>query len=265
MLIKSEFRDYYDGVQQYGQDNDFVYQRFQKTEDFVKNFGELKNLLKIQSSHQDSNRNLMGSSCIYGNHYLSKYWINFKKIYIGFCGKIHTAFKITIHQNNDLPQEVETHYCYNLQDIEDVVNTQGKKVIEEFYKKKEKKSRYGKSRYSYFEFSKKYFDNNDEFVVYENDLISNIFEKNYCPVFFIKHTSSNENYIYKEKIEMIYNYELAKIDFFRKFDCYQAYQNIRMYLSSLAVPLKPIPELDDITMRDIKGFDKFSFRKDKKN
>jgi hypothetical protein len=31
----------------------------------------------------------------------------------------------------------------------------------------------------------------------------------------------------------------------------------------MAFPNKPIPKIDDKTMAEIKGFDKFSFRKDK--
>ena len=35
-----------------------------------------------------------------------------------------------------------------------------------------------------------------------------------------------------------------------------------MFISNLAVPLKPIPKIDDKTMAEIKGFDKWSFRKE---
>jgi hypothetical protein len=34
-----------------------------------------------------------------------------------------------------------------------------------------------------------------------------------------------------------------------------------MFMSNLAVPLKPVPEISDKIMVDIKGFDKWSFRK----
>lgn len=64
-------------------------------------------------------------------------------------------------------------------------------------------------------------------------------------------------------IEIISNCNLGDFHFQRIFDPYSAFQRIHEYLGSQARPEKPIPKLDDITMRDIKGFDKFSFRKDK--
>ena len=46
-------------------------------------------------------------------------------------------------------------------------------------------------------------------------------------------------------------------------DPYQAFQEINMWMSNQAMPEKVIPEIDNKTMIEIKGFDKFSFRKDK--
>lgn len=61
------------------------------------------------------------------------------------------------------------------------------------------------------------------------------------------------------------NVELKQYGFQSVVPPYQAYQEISMYFGGpLAVPMKPIPEMDDDTMRDSKGFDKFSFRKDKR-
>ena len=55
----------------------------------------------------------------------------------------------------------------------------------------------------------------------------------------------------------IYNFQVVK-------DPFTTFQDIYTYLASKASPEKEIPKLDDITMRDIKGFDKYSFRKDKR-
>ena len=43
----------------------------------------------------------------------------------------------------------------------------------------------------------------------------------------------------------------------------QAYQEIYQWLANRASPEKPIPKIDDVTMAEAKGFDKYSFRKDK--
>jgi hypothetical protein len=60
---------------------------------------------------------------------------------------------------------------------------------------------------------------------------------------------------------MIYNPKLKDWQFYRIVDTYTAYQEVFMYLGSLAVPLKEIPEISDKIMRDAKGFDEWSFKK----
>lgn len=67
----------------------------------------------------------------------------------------------------------------------------------------------------------------------------------------------------KTKSIIKYNTELRPFDFMRVMDPYTAFQEISMWLGNQAEPRKPIPVLDDITMAEIKGFNKFSFRKDK--
>ena len=58
------------------------------------------------------------------------------------------------------------------------------------------------------------------------------------------------------------------IDFYLDFwgtvvDPYTAFQEIAMFLGGMAMPLKPIPHLSDEIIAASKGFDKYSFRKDK--
>lgn len=60
-----------------------------------------------------------------------------------------------------------------------------------------------------------------------------------------------------------YNCLLKPYEFYRVFPPQQAFQEIQQYLANLAVPRKPIPEISDEIMAEIKGFDKFSFRKPK--
>ncbi len=56
---------------------------------------------------------------------------------------------------------------------------------------------------------------------------------------------------------------LKQIEFFRCVNIVDTYQQIERWLCNQAPGEKPIPVMDDKTMRDIKGFDKYSFRKDK--
>lgn len=65
--------------------------------------------------------------------------------------------------------------------------------------------------------------------------------------------------------EVIENPCLKTIEFFRHKDTATAYQDINSYVTGvLGKPNPVIPEIDDKTMAQIKGFDKYSFRKDKK-
>lgn len=43
------------------------------------------------------------------------------------------------------------------------------------------------------------------------------------------------------------------------------FQEIEMWQSNVANPEKPIPPIDDVTLAESKGFNKYSFRKDKKS
>lgn len=61
----------------------------------------------------------------------------------------------------------------------------------------------------------------------------------------------------------VINDNLSQFNFQTVKDSFTAFQDIYTYLGGKASPEKEIPKLDDIIMRDIKGFDKFSFRKDK--
>ena len=63
--------------------------------------------------------------------------------------------------------------------------------------------------------------------------------------------------------DMTFNTQLKPLEFYKIFNTNLAYHEIEMFLNNMAVPMKPIPVLDDVTMAESKGFDKYSFRKDK--
>lgn len=56
---------------------------------------------------------------------------------------------------------------------------------------------------------------------------------------------------------------LKEIEFFRCVSVQETYQEIERWLCNQAPEHKPIPEISDKVMAEIKGFDKYSFRKDK--
>lgn len=62
--------------------------------------------------------------------------------------------------------------------------------------------------------------------------------------------------------ELILNPQLSSYEFAKIKDPQTTYQSIEMFLSNIAHPNKPIPAISDRDMRDAKGFDKWSFRKE---
>lgn len=90
---------------------------------------------------------------------------------------------------------------------------------------------------------------------------STLFEEYKCPIFINRDYNRIDPPRHGREFEL--NCRLEDYQFYRIFDAYRAYQEIRMWLSNQAAPEKPIPHIPDIIMRDAKGFDKYSFRKDK--
>ena len=54
------------------------------------------------------------------------------------------------------------------------------------------------------------------------------------------------------------NSRLLNLQFYREMDAYTAAQELHMWLGAQAAPEKEIPKIDDQTMAEAKGFDKFS-------
>lgn len=176
---------------------------------------------------------------------------------VGFCGKVYPIFLLR-HLVQDYRKNFVSgfidKYCFNPQDVyEYVAEHLTKKQLNRFYEKK--KNRFSSPFYAqYYDFSEKgieaYFKKMEEI----KNSFNNIFEENKCPIFLAVNNSR-----YDAKIT--YNSVLKNVEFFKVFDPFTAYQELRMYLSNIAVPMKEIPKMDDATSIALHGFDKFSFRK----
>lgn len=149
---------------------------------------------------------------------------------IGFCGKLYRALEIKtiLHSVKDFDSFVEKN----------------QKEIDKRFKKPYNFKRFSKYVNAFFEIK----CNSDQ----EKRYLSH-FEK--APIFVIKDNGK------QSLIE--YNPRLNKYDFARVKNPFDCFQELQQYLSNIAVSIKEIPKIDDETMIEIKGFDKFSFRKDK--
>lgn len=68
---------------------------------------------------------------------------------------------------------------------------------------------------------------------------------------------------YHDEIKVSNDPLLKRYNFQTVYSPPNAYQKLESYLYNVARPLKPIPEISDEIMAEAKGFNKYSFRKDK--
>lgn len=228
MRIISNFHDYYDCLQATDEDKKTLY---------IRN--------PLEGPQLDYRKDWPFPKL--GFHYRSIYVI---KYIIGFCGKIYPLFKFEDYYPNS-----KTTFCWNADQVD--------KYLLDNLEAKELKSYLEKPYRKFVNRTGKIYHRSDIDTFFEecrkkqNSFLS-LFEAQRSPIFVAERKESSS---YNE-FDMTYNAQLKPFQFFRIFDPCQAYQEITMFLNNLAIPLKPIPEIDDKTMAEAKGFNKYSFRKD---
>lgn len=156
----------------------------------------------------------------------------FHQFLVGFCGKIYPAISF----KNEFKSEV----CFDRESFNNLVKVNFSSDEQEDYFR----SSFQKTIANFFE--KK-----------GDSCCSSLFEKYQSPIFIIYSSGTS--------CQLIVNPCLREIGFFRLFSSYQAYQEVFMFVSNLASPEKPIPEIDNDIMIEAKGFNlQTSFRKNKK-
>lgn len=229
MLIISKHLDYYDGLSKQYLDRSIVYNRTK--EDFPNSnirFGsELGSILNLYKSIPRT-----------GDYYPSlKRYENFMEpILIGFCGEFYLGYRC------HLITDVEESYLY----------TQGE-VIDKYTELKKDI----RNRYIYGFEEKKIINSFLEINKYKND---NIFIELDCPVFTIRldrYSNINPFIITKNPI-------LKDISFQRIKDTFTCFQDIQTFISNILVKKEVDTIINDIDLLHSKGYDKYSFRKEKK-
>jgi hypothetical protein len=165
---------------------------------------------------------------------------------IGFCGKLYPVIrfdnKVQVNRINSNRQVYRTDhtvhtFCYNM----DEVNAWAERFDVDLDRKRWNKTP-RRNIERWFEFSSGLIKN-----------CANIFSY-HTPIFTLER-------VYYEILTR--NPRLKDFEFYRVFDPYKTWQELEMFLSNQAAPEKPIPYIDDVTLAGAKGFDKFSFRKEK--
>lgn len=154
-------------------------------------------------------------------------------IYIGFCGKIY-------HILQYIKSSSVSYLCYTFEDYQSILSNDTERIKNNYKRYWWSKNNYARELAQVKNFYKNNIINDDRlFLKYQVPIftyINNQFELNSC---------------------------LKNLEFYRLFDTWRTYQEISMFLGGMASPEKPIPHIDDKIMVEVKGFDKYSFRKDK--
>ena len=178
------------------------------------------------------------------------YHYRISTIKIGFCGKIYLGFHTCLNG-------LDSEYFYDVESLNNYVNHWYTNVQpdKDFLLSWNCSGGFNwKYRYDYginnIKTAKEKFNNHKQ----DNNLLSKFIEFQ-SPVFVLADFNYTINPCLKD-----YN-------FYKVFNTFLAFQEIYMYISGvLGNNNKPIPEIKDIDMVEIKGFDKkTSFRKEKSN
>jgi hypothetical protein len=226
VIIKSNFKDFYDSAQSFGQDLQLRYIRETKEIEFPKGGWDIPN--------------------IYTSRYTTAKRIKLHSEVIGFCGKIYPIVYAAVERNwkTDLEK-----ICFSMDDINKFLEPN---LSKEAWLNFTTKSRWFYSHGDDQESCERYF----ETVLNSGAAYYDWFLEFKCPIWI-----SKTHYYSRDKWKIILNPCLRPTEFFRVFSPPLAFQEIQMWLANQASPEKPIPHIDDKTMAEIKGFDKWSFRK----
>jgi hypothetical protein len=242
MRIKSDFHDYYDCAQAFGQDQELIYIR--KKIDFPL-VTELKTK-RVPIPMPDTTR--------YGGYTrVGELPTGMRFYIIGVAGKLYPCFQIYWHYPNTCEKDIEA-FCYSLADIDKIIKAKcNKKAQELFNEETLKKGKHSRRRY-YMSARRAEFEL--FFAEWEREnqaaKVQQLFRQ--YPVFAIE--------VRHDGWYVCYNCSLKEYKFFKVKDTVTTYQEIAMFLGGLATPQKPIPVPSDRDMVGIKGFDEFSFRKE---
>jgi hypothetical protein len=227
MRVISKFRDYYDSVQAYGVDPKLVYLRATESERVLMHEAASSRCVTLSPVF----REILGLPFS-----LNRDWEYVDVLLIGFCGQLYPAFryhKIVYH---------------TLQKLLSQASDQDRKHFEVLFNQKTFSWDKALTYASWEEATK------DLRTLRYDD----VFVSLGVPVFCVELNPYHRIY------EITLNPNLKNLNFQAVKTPVEAYQEIAMFLGNqLAQQKDPVPVIDDDTMRDKKGFDKWSFRRHK--
>jgi len=270
MRIISKFKDFYDCGMAYGMEQDLVFVRNQKQID------ETGKYLAPCGPACDNNKKVKADEFV-----------------IGFCGKTYPAIRlITCEEYNqtDEVKDCKKVFAYSVEDADKFIESNfSDKEVEAYYSSKwndfySKRRKIWPDTHVCHGSFEKYFNKCAERI----DKHEQYFIENNVPIFISYNwagpsswwrvpsyagVEDDSDLRWKGSNHIIHNDCLKSVEFFRKYDPYKAFQELQMYLCG---PLASAvgndghkakykgqmmePDFDDLTKRDSKGFDKYSFK-----
>jgi hypothetical protein len=238
MRIISKFKDYYDGVQYYGQDLELVYVRDKyypeekiNLEKYLNTPGNyFMSIDKPYITQYPENR-------IEQEHYMN--------LIIGYCGELYRVH--VIHVKDETVWNNPKHsyiLCYN------------EKQLQEFQQVTEYSKRKSIRRWNRYRSLKAV----DWFEINNKDELRELFYRYKTPCFIIRDSN-------KHKGNITINPQLNKYKFYKVKDSYTAFQDISMYIGGvLGIGAPTLVEISNKSMAEKKGFGhKYAFRKEPDN
>ena len=260
MKIISNFRDYYDVCQKYGQDKRVVYTRNTQDSHEVKLpfnikqysfIGEIFTNVPVLRSWDIRNEKFSNE------HNLT---VGFSNGLVGFCGKWYPHIRMDITQINNINLTISSNffvYSYSLDEF--LFNLERYKFndFKEFIYRT--KTRYKHKKDNDFnvvnleKYFKKYSGIADK---------SNIFSEQKCPIVFVKGVWRSVFQSDADNMKVIMNPNLHKLNFMKVIDPYTAFQELEIFMSGvLGVGEPQIVTISDKDKIEKRGFNKWSFRK----
>lgn len=233
MRIFSDFLDYYDSVQAYGQDSSLIYVRKRMEKEYKWN-------------HRDGGDYPLNLSKF---EYLNRDMIR-TQIVVGFCGKLYPAMETWAYYNHSQLSPVrESKICFSAEEVINEVSFRLKGRDLEKYEK----GQWFKGCWDYPSVKKI----NSFFDSYKNagDKLLSLFVENKAPIFI-----GRQEYLYSREPKITFNDRLIDLDFVRIVPPFEAFQAITTFMDNMGRPEPYVPTPTDRQMLEIKGFDKFSFK-----
>ena len=243
MIIVSKYHDYYDRAMSYGID---------KTLRFIRQLEETDKLLEMPESLTEM---LKGPPDVY-DFWNKTHEFSARPFVIIICGKVHLGYHCTNLKDpeykNRATYPIEPDiFIYDVPSLEKVIEKYDKDTFKTFYKKSEY-SYLNRTSFKHDDLEKKF----EEFKDKKVDISLHLDEES--PILYIGY--KNRDFLY------IKNPILRKLQFYKKINAFQAFQEISMFIGgTVAKTFPPTVELSEKDRIEKQGFDKWSFRKMGKN